>query len=113
MYYYDNETRTQFYESFGETEETVTEYINTVKLWLEKQTHLPEIMGEYPFPSTIAYLVIVDDTRIRNILHLCKFNLEKTKEKIDNYYTLRTKYPNVFNNSNPKLQTLKETMATM
>ncbi|KAJ3644908.1 hypothetical protein Zmor_022607 [Zophobas morio] len=98
MYHYDQETRKQFYESFGETEETVTEYINTIKLWLEKQTHLPEIM---------------DDTRIRNILHLCKFNVEKTKEKIDNYYTLRTKYPNVFNGSNPKLQTLKETMATI
>ncbi|KAJ3644912.1 hypothetical protein Zmor_022611 [Zophobas morio] len=98
MYHCDKETRKKFYESFGETEETVTEHVKTIKIWLQTQTHLPEFM---------------DDARIRNILHLSKFNVEKTKEKIDNYYTFRTKYPNVFNDSNPKSQALKETMDTM
>ena len=113
MYHCDNETRKKFYESFGETEETVTERVKTIKIWLQTQTHLPEIMGEYPYSSTITYFVMVDDARIRNILHLSKFNVDKTKEKIDNYYTFRTKYPNVFNDSNPKSQALKETMDTM
>ncbi|XP_063917138.1 alpha-tocopherol transfer protein-like isoform X1 [Zophobas morio] len=95
MYHFESETRKKFYESFEQTEETVTQQIKTIKTWLEAQTHLPEIM---------------DDAKIRNMLHLCKFDVEKTKQRIDKYYTLRTKYPIAFNNSNLKLQALKETM---
>ncbi|XP_063917141.1 clavesin-1-like isoform X2 [Zophobas morio] len=98
MYHFDNEARKNFYASFEQTEETVAEQIKTIKIWLETQTHLPEIM---------------DDAKIRNMLHLCKFNAEKVKERVENYYTFRTKYPNISNSSNPKSQSLKETMETV
>ena len=48
MYHFDNETRKNFYASFEQTEQTVAEQIKTIKIWLETQTHLPEIMDKCP-----------------------------------------------------------------
>ena len=54
MYHFESETRKKFYESFEQTEETVTQQIKTIKTWLEAQTHLPEIMGECVHTLTLS-----------------------------------------------------------
>ena len=59
---------------------------------------------------TVAHFKVPDDAKIRNMLHLCKFDVDKAKERIDNYYTFRTKYSGFFSDSNPKLPVLKTEM---
>lgn len=36
-----------------------------------------------------------------NVLRGCKYSLEKTKEKLDNYWTLKTAIPEFFANRDP------------
>lgn len=55
----------------------------------------------------IAYCVqlphcqFLDDQFILTYLRGCKFSLEKTKEKLDMYYTMRTLLPEYFKNRDP------------
>ncbi|XP_073813878.1 alpha-tocopherol transfer protein-like [Musca autumnalis] len=50
------------------------------KLWIEQQPHLK---------------VRMDEQFLIQFLRGCKYSMEKAKEKIDQYYTLKTKYPNI------------------
>jgi hypothetical protein len=86
-------------EEFGRTEKTANEDVFAIKKWLTTQHHLPEIMGDF---------------KIRNILLLCKFNIEKAKQKIDMYYTIRTRFPGWFKNNpkSPLMQHYRKTMYT-
>lgn len=63
-----------------------------IKEWLTKQPHLPDSW---------------DDERIMTFLRGCKFSLEKTKRKLDMYFTMRTACPEFFSNrdvTRPELQ---------
>ena len=51
--------------------------------------------------------LVSEDARIRNFLNLNKFSIEKTKVKIDMYYTIRGVIPELFELSNPKLENMK------
>ena len=51
--------------------------------------------------------LVSEDARIRNFLNLNKFSIEKTKVKIDMYYTIRSITPELFEVSNPKLEVTK------
>ncbi|XP_013184161.2 alpha-tocopherol transfer protein-like [Amyelois transitella] len=53
-----------------------------IKEWLKKQPHLPD---EW------------DEGRIMTFLRGCKFSLEKTKRKLDMYFTMRAACPEFFN----------------
>lgn len=68
--------------------------IEAVKQWLSKQPHLSSVK-----PS---------DQWILAFLRGCKFSLERTKEKIDMYYTLRTVVPEFFSDRDPRSQTIQD-----
>ncbi|RZC42357.1 CRAL TRIO domain containing protein [Asbolus verrucosus] len=85
-------------ELFDRTEKSFEEDVETVKEWMKTQPHLPEIM---------------EDAKIRNFLILNKCSIEKTKQKIDMYYTIRSLIPDFYDESNPKLGHLQESMDVM
>lgn len=59
----------------------VTEDLQSLKLWIGQQPHLK---------------VRHDDQFLIQFLRGCKYSLERAKEKLDNFYTLGTKYPELF-----------------
>ncbi|TMW50310.1 hypothetical protein DOY81_004587 [Sarcophaga bullata] len=75
-------------EELNEDPERIEEHIQTLKTWIEQQPHLR---------------ARTDDQFLLAFLRNCKYNLEKVKTKIDNYYMLKTKCPDLFT-----LQTLSE-----
>ncbi|XP_001946172.1 alpha-tocopherol transfer protein-like [Acyrthosiphon pisum] len=66
-----------------------------IKEWLRMQPHLPQFQ---------------DDARIMTFLRGCKFSLEKTKRKLDMYFTMRAAVPEFFSNRDPTLPEIKEVM---
>ncbi|KAJ3644919.1 hypothetical protein Zmor_022617 [Zophobas morio] len=93
-----DEAKKNFYESFGRTEESVDDDVTIIKEWMKTQPHLPELM---------------EDVKIKNFLSLNKFSLEKTKEKIDMYYTIRALIPDFFAESNPKSDLIRRVFDQM
>jgi hypothetical protein len=77
------------------TFQSVNNDVKIIKHWIKSQPHLPEIMEE---------------VKIRNFLNLNKFSIEKTKQTIDMYYTIRSMIPDFFENNNPKLPHMKQFM---
>ncbi|XP_046386013.1 alpha-tocopherol transfer protein-like [Ischnura elegans] len=69
------------------------ESLQHIKEWLEKQPHLPQVD---------------DDQRLITFLRGCKFSLEKTKRKLDMYYTMRTALPEFFANRDPMRPEIQE-----
>lgn len=53
-----------------------------------------------PF-SSIFPIVLLDDQLLLTFLRGCKFSLERTKEKLDMHYTLKTMIPEMFSNRDP------------
>ncbi|XP_019869255.2 alpha-tocopherol transfer protein [Aethina tumida] len=67
-----------------------------IKDWLQKQPHLPDTW---------------DEQRLMTFLRGCKFSLEKTKRKLDMYFTMRAACPEFFTNrdiNRPELMALKK-----
>ncbi|XP_063917461.1 retinol-binding protein pinta-like [Zophobas morio] len=92
MYSVSEDAKKKVYETFGRNEEMVEDDVHIIKTWIKTQPHLPELM---------------EDVKIKNFLNLSKFSIEKTKEKIDMYYTIRSVIPELFESSNPKLEVTK------
>ncbi|VVC37057.1 Cellular retinaldehyde binding/alpha-tocopherol transport,CRAL/TRIO, N-terminal domain,CRAL-TRIO lipid [Cinara cedri] len=69
-----------------------------IKEWLQMQPHLPQFQ---------------DDVRLMTFLRGCKFSLEKTKRKLDMYFTMRAAVPEFFANRDPTLPEIKEVMKTV
>ncbi|XP_068915656.1 retinol-binding protein pinta-like isoform X1 [Tenebrio molitor] len=84
--------REKVYKKFNKTQESVSEDVQIVRKWLQTQPHLPEIMS---------------DIAINKFLMLNKFSIEKTKQKIDMYYTIRSLLPDMYDQCNPKLPCMK------
>jgi hypothetical protein len=59
--------------------------LQALREWLKKQPHI---------------LVNPDDQTLITFLRGCKFSLERTKEKLDMYYTVRTNVPEFFKDRN-------------
>ncbi|XP_072384028.1 retinol-binding protein pinta-like [Diabrotica undecimpunctata] len=72
----------------GKTIEDLSDYVQYLTKWIKSQPHFPEIPTE---------------NMIEFILATTKFSTEIAKKKLDMYYTIRSIYPNYFNNLNPKL----------
>lgn len=68
--------------NLNEVPERIEADLQALKTWIDQQPHLN--------PRT-------DDQFLVAFLRGCKYSLEKTKAKLDKYYTLRTKYPELFN----------------
>lgn len=52
--------------------------------------------------------LLSDDGRIMTFLRGCKFSLEKTKRKLDMYFTMRTAVPEFFSDRDPTKPEIQE-----
>ncbi|KAJ3624287.1 hypothetical protein MTP99_017925 [Tenebrio molitor] len=85
--------RKEAYKIFNKDEQSAKKDVEMVKEWLRTQHHLPEIMN---------------DNMILNFLMMNKFSIERTKQKIDMYYTIKDVIPDVY--CNPKSPQIKDFM---
>lgn len=58
------------------------------------------------------YYILADQRRIRMFLILCKNSLERTKEALDQYYTIKTLVPEYFANRDPTAPEILRSMDT-
>ncbi|KAF2896943.1 hypothetical protein ILUMI_09237 [Ignelater luminosus] len=88
---YSELEREKILKIYGRTPQNICQDIDSIKEWLEKQPHLPEIP---------------DNKIIENFLLMNKFKIEKVKQKIDMYYSIRTLIPEFFdkNPNSPAIQ---------
>ncbi|KAI4470669.1 alpha-tocopherol transfer protein-related [Holotrichia oblita] len=77
----------------NETHETRAKSLEEIKNWLIEN---PNICAKS------------DDLNILAFLRGCKFRLDKTKQKIQNYYEMRSKVPEWFANRDPMLPEIEE-----
>ncbi|CAG5047573.1 unnamed protein product [Parnassius apollo] len=98
-----NDTKMTLEQPTGEMWQKIREELNEkpennardlahIKEWLKQEPHLPD---EF------------DDQCIMTFLRGCKFSLEKTKRKLDMYFTMRTAVPEFYENrdvTRPELQ---------
>lgn len=79
-------------KALNEDVDTRQSDLEHIKEWLLKQPHFPDTW---------------DENRMMTFLRGCKFSLEKTKKKLDMYFTMRTACPEFFSNRDidtPELQ---------
>nr|CAD7261887.1 unnamed protein product [Timema shepardi] len=67
-----------------------------IKEWVSKQPHLPQFQ---------------DDGRLMTFLRGCKFSLEKTKRKLDMYFTMRAAIPEFFSNRDVNRKELQDILS--
>ncbi|KAF5293988.1 hypothetical protein FQR65_LT10959 [Abscondita terminalis] len=70
----------------NEIPQRVKDDIAYIRKWLTEQHHL---------------IARTDDHTLLIFLRNCKFSLEKTKAKIDSYYTIKSTFPKLFKNRDP------------
>ncbi|XP_063924916.1 uncharacterized protein LOC135138825 [Zophobas morio] len=75
------------FKIFNKDKENAEDDIQTIQKWVSEQPH---------------FLQPLERRSVANFLILNKFSIEKTKQKIDNYYTIRTKLEEVYKEMNPK-----------
>ncbi|XP_074039784.1 alpha-tocopherol transfer protein-like isoform X2 [Leptinotarsa decemlineata] len=86
--YYENisDVKKKALASNDKTEEDLENDIKIIREWIKQQPHLPEIAS---------------DKLITSFLMMNKFSIEKTKERLDMYYTMRSIFPEFFHNRHP------------
>ncbi|CAH1380272.1 hypothetical protein MTP99_004274 [Tenebrio molitor] len=88
-------------KTFNEDVNTRDRDLEAIKEWLRKEPHLPDTW---------------DDCRIMTFLRGCNFSLEKTKRKLDMYFTMRAAIPEFFADrdiTRPELQEILKLMRTV
>ncbi|KAJ3654084.1 hypothetical protein Zmor_013297 [Zophobas morio] len=93
LFQVQNNTIASIVQLYNKTEESLAEDVLNIKNWMKDQHHLPEIL---------------DDKSVQNFLILTKCNVQKAKENIDMYYTLRSQVPDLSANANPRCSNMKE-----
>lgn len=88
----------EIYQELGISQDKIDDEVNAVSEWMRKQPHLPN-------PE-------IDQRRIRLFLILCKNSLERTKESLDQYYTMKSMVPEFFADRDPTLPALLRSMET-
>uniref|UniRef100_A0AAR5Q9D2 CRAL-TRIO domain-containing protein n=2 Tax=Dendroctonus ponderosae TaxID=77166 RepID=A0AAR5Q9D2_DENPD len=92
------EVRSAVLEKLGKSADDIENDKQLLKNWFQYQTHLPEV----PCDSVLELFLIVN-----------KFNLEKCKKKLCNYYTIRNEIPDMYVNKNPKFDHMKDIANTV
>lgn len=80
-------------KELGEDPDRRKEDIEAIRKWLKKQPHINARL---------------DDWNILRFLRGCKFSLERTKEKMDMFYTCKTAVPEWFVNRDPDIPKMRE-----
>ncbi|XP_063925192.1 retinol-binding protein pinta-like [Zophobas morio] len=93
MFKVDDSVLEKVTEIFGRDKPGADEDIATIEKWINEQPH---------------FLETLDRRSILNFLILNKFSVEKAKQKIDNYYTTRTKLEEIYKEMDPKYPHMKE-----
>ena len=88
-------------EQVNEDPDRIADDIQMVKEWLEKQPHLQNICkGKYSkskiFIASFQKDYYLDDQWIQFFLRGCKYSLERTKEKLDFFNSVRSALPDWF-----------------
>lgn len=78
-------------EELNEDKEKLEEALTLMRAWIEQSPHLK---------------ARTDDQFLIAFLRGCKYSLEKTKQKLDMYYTLRTHIPELMLDRDPLDQKL-------
>lgn len=68
-------------EALGEVPERLADDLAALKEWIRQQPHLK---------------ANTDDQFLVAFLRGCKYSLERAKSKIDKFFTLKTKFPEIF-----------------
>jgi len=84
-------------EEFGESPAILTSSLLSVKTWISQCPHLKQACTEDLFLTTF--------------LRGCKFSLERTKEKLDNFHAIKTSLPEWFDNWDPKDPAVQEILS--
>lgn len=82
-------------EELGETPERIQGDLEALRTWLAKSPHIK---------------ARTDDQWLLAFLRGCKYSIERAKEKIDLFYSLRNALPQVYHNRHPKLPEVQELM---
>jgi len=80
-------------EELNEDPARIPDDIEALKTWIKQQPYLK---------------ARTDDQFLLAFLRGCKYSLEKAKSKIDKYYTLRTRYPEMFTINDVKDPRIRE-----
>jgi hypothetical protein len=80
-------------KELGEEPRRRADDVRAIREWLKKQPHI----NADP-----------DDQMIITFLRGCKFRLEKTKQKLDMYYTMRSMCPELLGNRDLRADAMKE-----
>jgi len=75
-------------EELGEDENKMKQDLEAIKAWIKKSPHLQNIRK--------------DDIFLKGFLRGCKYSLERTKEKLDFFFTVRGTLPEWFGDWNPQ-----------
>lgn len=70
----------------------VEQMVDSLVEWMSKQPHLPHIE---------------DRKMLKKFLINCKYRMQKTKRKLDNYYSARTALPSVYQNRDPTADSIR------
>ncbi|XP_019872712.2 retinol-binding protein pinta [Aethina tumida] len=90
---FDDKAKQFAEEHLNETEENREAALKSIKQWIQDNSHLN---------------ARTEDEHILPFLRGCKFNLDKTKQKITNFYTMKRDRPEWFENRDPSLPELQE-----
>ncbi|KAH0568511.1 retinol-binding protein pinta-like [Cotesia glomerata] len=82
-------------EKLGEDDNHLIEDVNYIVDWVSKQPHL---------------CIRQDPQWIAGFLRGCKHSLERTKEKLDTYYTIKTHLPELFQDRDPKQSKIEKSL---
>lgn len=68
-------------DELGEVPSRIADDLEALKLWIQAEPHIR---------------ARTDDQFLIQFLRGCKYSLERAKEKIDLFYSLKSKYPSMF-----------------
>ncbi|KAJ4426910.1 hypothetical protein ANN_26709 [Periplaneta americana] len=85
----------KIWKEFGLNEQRVKESVEALKKWLAMEPHLPEESGS------------LHEVRLERWLIRCKNSMERTKQSIDLYYTLKSLSPEMMSDWNTQSKWFK------
>lgn len=96
----------------------IAEDIEYIRNWLQMQPHIVSRTGKKSTSNidlsqsqTRVFSSIPDDQFLVSFLRGCKYSYEKTKEKLDMYFTVRSAIPEFFYDRDPSYANLQEAIS--